>query len=351
MIRLALAVAAALLAHPAAAQIAFRPAVERAVDEVVVPAYARLTATAVAQTAAITRLCAEPSPETLQTARVGFSRLVAAFGEVELYRFGPAREDNRFERIFFWPDRRGRGLAQVQGVIAEEDETAATPERLAQKSVAVQGLLALDFVLAGDGSETLLEPDSFRCRYATAIAVNIAVQADAILTGWLETYAELMKEADGQLYRSHGEAAQELMKAAAEQLQIVGDFKLGNVVRETPGAARPRLAPFWRSGNFLTSVQANIAGVAALGQALAIALPDDEAEMGGALAFELRQADAVIADAAADPRPLADLVADPEMHRRLAYARSPIGGAFRVLDQRMPGAMGLTLGFNSLDGD
>lgn len=346
-----LALTALALAPPAAAQIAFRPAVVQAVDEVIIPAYTRLTAAAVAETAAIARLCAEPSDETLQAARQGFGKVVAAFGEVELYRFGPAREDNRFERLFFWPDRRGRGLRQVQAVIAEADETAATPERLAQKSVAVQGLLALDFVLAGDGHEALLEPGSFRCRYGAAIAVNVAANADAILRGWLDGFADLMREADGRLYRSHAEAAQELMKAGAEQLQIVNDFKLGNVLGDAPGAARPRLAPLWRSGEFLTSVEANLAGVAALGQALAVALPQDESEMGGALAFELRRADGAIREAAADGRPLADLLADPQAHRRLVYARSPIGGAFRLLDQRMPGAMGLTLGFNSLDGD
>ncbi len=70
---------------------------------------------------------------------------------------GPAREDNRFERLFFWPDRRGRGLRQVQGILAEEDETATDPATLYQKSVAVQGLLALDFVLSGEGNETLVE--------------------------------------------------------------------------------------------------------------------------------------------------------------------------------------------------
>ncbi|WP_075222392.1 imelysin family protein [Acuticoccus yangtzensis] len=348
------ALAVVSLAAPASAQVAFRPAVERAVDGVIVPGYAALAEAAGAEATAMNALCRAPSPpEALTRARAGFADLVTAFGRVEVYRFGPARENNRFERLFFWPDRRGRGLAQVQGILAEEDETATNLDTLRDKSVAVQGLLALDFILSGDGNETLMDAGSFRCRYGAAVAAAIALHADEILAGWQEPdgFAAVMKAADGNLYRSHGEVVQELVKAAAEQLQITGDFKLGNVVGETPADARPRLAPFWRSGLALQAMEANIDGVAALGEALSAALPADEAEMGGAFAFELRQARAALAYAAADGRPLADLLADPAMHKRLAYAASPISGAFRVLDDRMPGAMGLTLGFNSLDGD
>ena len=345
---------AVLTAPPAAAQqIAFRPTVEQAVDTVILPGYAALADAAAAEAEAMDALCRAPSPEALASARDAFAGLVTAFGRVEIYRFGPAREDNRFERLFFWPDRRSRGLRQVEGVIAEEDETATDPETLMDKSVAVQGLLALDVVLSGEGNETLMDAGGFRCRYGAAIAATIARNADAMLSGWQEPggYADLMREADGAIYRSHGEVVQDLLKAGAEQLQITGEFKLGNVVGDTPQDARPRLAPFWRSGLALTSMIANLDGVAALGEAIATALPEDEAEMGTALVFELRQARAALAYADADPRPLADLLADPEMHKRLAYAQSPISGAFRLMDGRIPGALGLSLGFNSLDGD
>ncbi|UOM32932.1 imelysin family protein [Acuticoccus sp. I52.16.1] len=355
MSRLILSLLAALaLTAPAAAQVAFRPAVERAIDDVIVPAYAALVDAAAAEAEAMEALCRAPSPpEALMAARARFADLVAAFGRVELYRFGPAREDNRFERIFFWPDRRGRGLRQVQSLLADEDETATDPETLYRKSVAVQGLLALDFVLSGEGNETLMDAQSFRCRYGAAIAATIERNAAAILDGWQGAggYAALMRAADGNIYRSHGEVAQDLVKAAAEEVQIVRDFKLGNVLGDAPADARPRLAPFWRSNLALTSIDANIDGIAALGAAVATVLPAGEREMRGALAFELSRAKGAIAPLADDPRPLAEIVADPEAHRRLAYARSPLGGTFRILDQRMPAALGLTLGFNSLDGD
>ncbi|RAI03921.1 peptidase M75, Imelysin [Acuticoccus sediminis] len=353
MKRLILTLIAAAAVQPAAAQIAFRPVVEQALDDVILPSYASLAEAASAETGAMTTLCTEPSAETLDAARAGFADLVTAFGRVELYRIGPAREDNRFERLFFWPDRRSRGLHQVQGIVADEDETATDPATLYDKSVAVQGLLALDFVLAGDGSESITEPGSFRCRYGASIAQVIQRNAEEMLDDWQgpDGYATLMRAADGNIYRTHGEVAQDLIKAAAEELQIVGDFKLGNVLGDSAKDARPRLAPFWRSGLALSSIVANIDGVTALGGVLAGALPEAEAEMGGALGFELGRARAVIAPLADDPRPFEDLVADPDAYRRLEYARSPIGGAFRVLDQRMPGALGLTLGFNSLDGD
>ncbi len=142
-----------------------------------------------------------------------------------------------------------------------------------------------------------------------------------------------MREAEGNIYRTHGEVVQDLVKAAAEEIQIVGDFKLGNVVGDSLADARPRLAPFWRSGLALASIAANIDGVAALGAVVAAILPEADAEMGGALAFELSRARDAVAWLADENRPLAEILAEPDepppprlrplsAGRRLPHSRS-----------------------------
>ena len=165
--------------------------------------------------------------------------LVLAWSRVELIRFGPARDQNRYERLFFWPDPRGRGLQQIQEIIATEDPTATSVETLREKSVAVQGLFALEFVLYGTGSEALVDAAnparSFRCRFGAAIAGAIEKTAEEILADWTKPdgYAALMRDAgpDNPVYRSHGEVVQELIKSAREQLQL---------------AARPQARPCHR---------------------------------------------------------------------------------------------------------
>jgi predicted lipoprotein len=103
----------------------------------------------------VTALCAHTSPASVARRRArGVSRCGPQPGRRRDIRFGPVTEENRLERILFWPDRKGIGLKQVQAAIAGEDATAADPQTLPGKSVAMQGLGALEFVLFGTGSDS-----------------------------------------------------------------------------------------------------------------------------------------------------------------------------------------------------
>jgi len=346
---------------PVAPRIAFRPAVEHAVDAVILPGYATLAAAAADEAPLLAALCGEPDPEHLAAAREGFRRVVVAWSGVEMFRFGPARDDNRFERLFFWPDPRGRGLQQVQGILAAADETAASPETLRAKSVAVQGLLALEYVLFGTGSEALADPGdparSFRCRYGAAIGAAVAKTAGEILAGWTGPggYAGVMRDAgeDDPVYRTHGEVVQDLIKAAREQLQLVRQQKLGQSVGESPEDAQPKRAPFWRSDLVIPAVVANLDAVVALvgPDGVGTVLPADKAWAARQAAFEIGRVDAVLGRLSASGTPWEALLEDPAAHGDLLYTLIPLGDVATLLETDYPAALGLITGFNSLDGD
>jgi predicted lipoprotein len=364
----AMALAAAIL--PAAAEegdpvppprIAFRPAVERAIDTVILPAYERLGERAAEEAKLIDAFCAEADEAHLAAARDGFRDLVTAWSGVEMFRFGPAREANRYERLFFWPDPRGRGLRQVQDVIAAADATATDIETLQQKSVAVQGLLALEYVLFGTGSETLVATGdpagAFRCAYGAAVAAAIAGTAGEILADWTKPdgYAALMREAGAEdpVYRSHGEVVQELLKAAREQLQLVRDNKLSQAIGETPEQAQPKRSPFWRSDMVIPAIAADLDAVVALAgpDAIGTVLPADKAWVAGQVAFELGRVDEVLGRLDATGTPWESLPMEADAHVDLLYTLIPLGDVLAVLETDYPAALGLITGFNSLDGD
>lgn len=357
--RLIAALIVMLAAGPAVAQDAdegghaFRPVVESLIAEVIVPAHAAFGAAAASEVDTVAALCAGPSAGRLASAREGFLSLADAFSRIEMFRFGPAREDNRIERLFFWPDRRGRGLQQVQGVLADEDESAASPDTLYAKSVALQGLPALEFVLFGTGSDALADEAGFRCRYAESIARVVAGIAAALEAEWRGPFAALVAEAgpDSPAYRSHGEAFQDIIQAAAEQLEIINLYKIGPVLGDTPEAARPRRAPFWRSGATLPTILANLEGVGALLTDDVAALLGEDGELVPSAHFELRQAAGLLTPVADHPSGFEQAARSPDGQRRMVAARYPIDGAHAILAERVPTALGLIAGFNAMDGD
>jgi len=50
-------------------------------------------------------------------------------------------------------------------------------------------------------------------------------------------------------------------------------------------------------------------------------------------------------------RPWAELLEDPESRASLAYVLTPLRFAEQRLGQELPAMLGLTVGFNALDGD
>ena len=334
----------------------FAGAVVRTIDRVIVPGYASLATATGALVASMETLCEGPSETSLEAARTSFAKVAAAFSRMELLRFGPARVDNRFERLFFWPDRRGRGRRQVEALIARADEAILDVEALRRKSVAVQGLLALDFVVAGNGSQGLAQGTAaHRCRQGRAIAAAIERTAGEIHRDWTDPngFGSAMRGAgpDNPVYRSSGEVVQDLLGAVAEQLQIVHGLKLQRVLGGGPDTAKPKRAAFWRSGLALATVVANLDGVLDLLNRGEIGrlLPAPEAGLAEQAVSELRQVrDGLAGFSGAD---LSEVLADAEKHRALAGIATRIGAVASLLGEDLAHALGLAPGFNSLDGD
>lgn len=341
---------------PALATPDFETAVATVIERAIVPAHESFSDAATAQAMTMERLCAQPGAGSLVDARAAFETLVLAWSRIEMFRFGPARTENRFEKLFYWPDRKGRGLKQVQAILATEDETASTAKTLSQKSVAVQGLPALEFVLFGTGADALASGSSFRCAYGLAIASVVADNAEALLAGWTEagSFADDMRGAGGaeSPYQSHQEVVQDLLRAASEQVQIVRDLKISASIGADPERAKPKRAPFWRSDLTLATMVANLNGVEVLlSSGLVALLPEAEVRHASALDFELGQARKTLDGLKSTGSDWIALAGQTEGHQKLAYALIPLAGAIRVIAESFPAALGLTLGFNSLDGD
>ncbi|MGD9914013.1 MAG: imelysin family protein [Rhizobiaceae bacterium] len=349
---LCLALGAALFATGANAE---NTTIRHVIDGYVIPAYADFNEAVRDTREAMEQLCADPSYGGAERARQGFKALVETWSAAEPIRFGPITEDNRLERILFWPDRKGIGLRQVQAAIANEDPTANDPLQLAQKSVAMQGLGALEFVLYGTGFEALETGEGHhRCEYGRAIVTNINQMMDAVQTGWLDPKGiatDWANPAAGNaLYRTDDEALTEVLNVLVHGVELIRDVRLDGFLGATPEDDKPKQAIYWRSGNTTNALAANLRGLNKLADAADFAsmLPADSRWIPQSADFEFGNAERALAKLDA---PVADMLADPEKRQTLGYVRLVTSSLSDILAVKLVAALGLTAGFSSLDGD
>jgi predicted lipoprotein len=349
---LLLAFVAAVMAFAGPAR-AENAAVAGAISGFVKPAYTQFHSVSTQLRGQMDTLCADRSPDRVAAVQSTFLTVVAAWSEVEIVRFGPVTEENRLERILFWPDRKSIGLKQVQAALADKDASATDPATLKGKSVAMQGLGALEFVLFGTGSEALAEPgEAYRCAYGLAIARNVEDMAAAIVAGWQDP-AGISRQCpgvDNSLYRTDDEAMTELFNVFVHGLEMVRDVRLKGFLGENAGSDKPKQAVYRRSGATVISIAANLRGLRTLLDVSGLAgrLPADSSWIAQSIGFEFDNAERMLDTAAG---PILEVLEDKNKREALAVTRLITSHLSELFGVTLAGKLGLSAGFSSLDGD
>lgn len=328
---------------------------ERLARDYARPAVAKMTDAAAALEGALGDWCAKPDAAGAKRVGDAFGTLAHAWSGVEILRFGPLVQANRFERLAFWPDTRGVMPRQVQALIAAKDDALLKPGALAGRSVAVQGLPALEYVLYGEPDllkQTGAPGFAYACGYATAIASNVASISRDVGEAWSPQGAFGRQFAEpkpgNDLYRSSQEVAAEAMKALSTGLQFARDVKIEPVMGESAQAARPKRAAFWRSNLSTSLLAANVDALKAFYVAGAYPLAAGEGWMDASVRGELSSAAQTLRDV---PVQLDAALASEEGRRLLTLASLTLKNAKAIVDENLAPALGVTIGFNALDGD
>ena len=326
----------------------------RAVDEVIRPGYRAFHASAGRLAAATASFCKAPSETGRKAVDDAFRQAVIDWGRIEIVRIGPVLDDNRFERILFYPDRKSTGLKQVQALLQKQDEADAEAGAMAGKSVAIQGFGALEFVLYGTGSETLTkEPNSFRCRYGAAVAAHIEVTAGQLVAAWdaPDGVQQDWKHPGPQnpVFRTGREAITALLGILVHGAEAVRDQRIETFYRHG-GTARPKSAVFWRSGNTWTSIDANIEGLQTLfdKSGMAALIDPDFISIAGNIDFVLKSLRRVAPTVDPD---IEKAVSTPEDQQKIAFLLVNARDLIVRLNTEYGGAIGLGAGFSFADGD
>ncbi|MET0748806.1 MAG: imelysin family protein [Rhizobium sp.] len=328
---------------------------QKAVDAVIRPAYASMHASAAGLTTAMRSLCSTPSPAAATTARRAFAETIAAWSKIEIVQVGPVLDKNRFEHILFYPDRKGIGMKQVQALIAKADDKDTTVTDVAKKSVALQSLTALEYVLYGTGSETLAtDKNGFRCRYGAAVAGNIEQVSGQLASEWDDpkgvSSSWKAPGKDSADFMDNKEAITALLGILVHGAENVRDQRLETFYKGDPAAARPHMAIYWRSQNTWPSLMANIEGLQALWQKAGMAdlLPPAKraiaAKIDGLLAQLITTAGSINPNVEA-------AIADPAERAKIDRLRSDARDLTTDFSDGFGVDIGLSAGFSFADGD
>lgn len=331
----------------------------KAVDGFIIPGYRNLSRATASLAATSAALCAEPSEAALQASRSAFAEVVQTWSQIEIIRLGPALEQNRFERFLFYPDRKSTGLKQVQAILAKSDESATDVERLRAKSVAVQGLGALEYVLHGKGADGLAgKGGGFRCRYGHAIAGNLEAIAGELRAAWEKPdgiqAAWKAPGPDNPLFRDNKEAATELLGVLIHSVEMVKDQRLrtfyAGTISGKPGKDNPKLAIYWRSNQTMPSISANFRGLQTFFETSGMQqlLPADSRSIAASVKFLLKTL-----TSAADriDGPIDAALGDDERRAVLGFIALNTADLLDRLNRDFGGAIGLGAGFSFADGD
>lgn len=274
----------------------------------------------------------------VQTLRPAFTAAWDAWMAVAHLHFGPSEEQGRALAILFWPDPKGLGAKAQRGLLTG-DAAALTPEAFADQSVAARGLAGLERLLYAEKP-----PEADPCPLIRATAADLARMAAEISAGWQGDtgYGATLLSAGqpgNSRYLSQKEARQAVFTQLISGLEFLADTRigrpLGSFERPRPERAEARLSGR-AARNVLLSLQAM----------KAMALTLDPAARQTAKAF-----DHAIDLAQRLNDPDFQLISQPQPWLKLQILQQAVRASREAAVQEIAPVLGVTLGFNSLDGD
>jgi hypothetical protein len=324
----------------------------------IIPAYQALEQAAGTLQGSLDALCKAPSDAALADARKQFADFATTWASIQYISFGPVFEHQRAFRIEYWPDKRNIVGRQIADVLKKEDKAALEPEHFATTTVGVQGLPALDRLLFEDGALANVKPGGFRCNLFGAIGLNLKTIAHEIVSGWTEGDPSFLARVehpseDDQELPSGRDAAGRLLNDLLTALIAMRDMKLLAPLGDSLAKAKPQAAEFWRSGQSVAMLKANLQGLRVLFGtdhglgALLAAQPDGKAIADATAKAMDRTSDALGRIAL----PLDRAVANPQQHKQVEALAEQLEKLRDLLAGPVATKLNLPIGFNALDGD
>lgn len=357
----ALMIAAALVV-PAAVQAAdpvaasapnptLAPAMEAVLEQHIQPRHARFHEAATALHDRAEAFCAAPADDTLAGLRTAYGAAMDGWAGVQHLTIGPITDFERRFRLEFWPDDRNVLGRELSRLLQDKPEDILKPYGFTFASVAIQGLPMVERLAFDPDVLQAVAQTSYRCRLLVAVTANVQAIAGELQAGWKaggNSYGQSVYDAatESDLFGTTTDLAGLFITGLSTQIHAVREQKLAPAV---DGKGNPRALENWRSGRSLDTIVSSLEAVAEMYRlaflpALRATDPDFARLMENAFAQTLGTARALTP-------PLSQAVKDAGQRKTIAKLMTELKALRQLAGDRTAKTLGITLGFNSLDGD
>ncbi|MEM7667488.1 MAG: imelysin family protein, partial [Pseudomonadota bacterium] len=250
-------------------------------------------------------------------------------------QFGPIEDQGLSLAMSFWPDPKDSTGKAIARLTTAQDPIVNTQEEFSEVSVAAQGFTALERLLYDP------QPDAaYACRLTQAIATGLARKAETLANGWGDHAALMRAAGTNNRYQTEDEAKRALYTALSTGLEFLHDQRLARPLG-TFDRPRPRRAEARRSDRSLRHIKLSLAAL----EDLATKMHEGDLTETRAAFAEARMR----ADALDDPS-LAG-VADPSKRFQVEVLQRAVNDIRNAVNTEIGKPLGITVGFNALDGD
>jgi uncharacterized protein len=318
-----------------------------AVAQHILPAYQRLSDSTAKLHSVSQEYCKAPEAADSAALRHAYLDAMGDWQSVQHIRFGPVEFLLRYHRIQLWPDKRGSVGKHLSRLLASKDTAALQPDAFAHDSAAIQGFSALERLLYSD-----MQTTPYTCLVIVTITGNLQNMATGIVTDWTQPplrYSDMIATADqgNDFFESSEEVSATLLNNLHTELQFIVDQKLNRPLGDTIARANGKRAESWRSGQSLNHIRQNLTATQQLYQVTFEPLITD-ADL--RQQFDTAYKDVYTALDAVS-MPLSSAVNDTKERQKIEVLRDKISTLKALVADQLTQALGIPLGFNSLDGD
>lgn len=312
-------------------------------EQIILPDYQELAHAAQHQKNIWIEACDTPDALSIGALQEAYHQTADAWGAVFHWASGPMIQELRRDRFNHWPERRNAVGRSLDRLLASKNPDALSLHQFSKTTVAVQGLPALERLLFT--RHDVLQ-DDFACSVGRTISINLAAISSQVAREWNnKIWPNFQKGTGDSLHYGDPTAAlNRLFSNFLTTFIILKDQKLLPALRSKIENANPKLLEGWRSERPLRNLKLNLAVVEAILNVFAKALPPDDAAN---LTLKIK----TCLELANRLAPLYEGVKQQPERTKIKQLIDALTLLQNETAQSLSRNLGLTVGFNSLDGD